>query len=70
MVLRKSFRAAMLLSMLILPLLTAGCSDNPREPGGGGGKASGATEVGGGVTTASPGGANVQPNEGTNAGVR
>jgi hypothetical protein len=59
----------MLLSALVLPLLTAGCSDNPREPGGGG-RASGATEVGGGVTSASPGGGNVRPDEGTNAGVR
>jgi hypothetical protein len=70
MALRNSLRAAMRLSMLVLPLLVAGCSDDVREPGGGGGKASGATEVGGGVTTASPGGANVQPNEGTNTGVR
>lgn len=69
MSLRKSFRAAMLLSMLGLSLLVAGCSDNPREAGGGG-KASGATEVGGGVTSASPGGGNVRPNEGTGAGVR
>ena len=59
----------MRLSTLVLPLLTAGCSDNPREPGGGG-QASGATEVGGGVTSASPGGGNVRPDEGTNAGVR
>ena len=62
-------RAAMVLPMLILPLLTAGCTDNPREAGGGG-KASGATEVGGGVTSASPGGGNVRPDQGTNAGVR
>jgi hypothetical protein len=66
---RKSLRVAMLFSMLVLPLLAVGCTDNEREPGGGG-KASGATEVGGGATSASPGGANVQPNEGTNAGGR
>lgn len=66
----RRWRAAMLLSMLGLCALTAGCSDNPREAGGGGGKASGATEVGGGVTSASPGGGNVRPNEGTGAGVR
>jgi hypothetical protein len=67
---RRCRRVAMVLSMLGLSLLTAGCTDNPREPGGGG-KASGATEQGGGaVTTASPGGANVRPDEGTNAGVR
>ncbi len=58
-----------MVSMLGLSLLTAGCSDNPREPGGGG-KASGAENGAGSVTTASPGGANVRPNEGTNAGVR
>jgi hypothetical protein len=69
MTLRRWLRAAMRLSVLVLPLLTAGCSDNPREPGGGG-RASGATEVGGGVTSASPGGGNVQPDQGTNAGVR
>jgi hypothetical protein len=57
--------------MLVLPLLATGCNDNdnPREPAGGG-KANGATERGGGVTTASPGGANVRPDEGTGAGVR
>jgi hypothetical protein len=59
----------MLLSTLAFPLLAAGCSDNPREPGGGG-TASGTTEKGGGVTSASPGGGNVRPDEGTNAGVR
>jgi hypothetical protein len=59
----------MRLSALVLPLLTAGCSDNPREPGGGG-RASGATEVGGGATSASPGGGNVRPDQGANAGVR
>jgi hypothetical protein len=69
MSLRKSFRVAMLLLTFGLPVLAAGCSDNPREPGGGG-RATGTTEVGGGVTTASPGGANVQPNEGTGTGVR
>jgi hypothetical protein len=69
MLLRRWRRVAMV-SMLGLCLLTAGCSDNPREPGGGG-KASGTTENGAGsVTTASPGGANVRPNEGTNTGVR
>lgn len=69
MLLRNCLRVAMVLSVFGLPLLSAGCSDNPREPGGGG-KASGATERGGGVTTASPGGANVRPNEGTDTGVR
>jgi hypothetical protein len=69
MTLRKSLRVAMLLSMLVFPLLTAGCTDNERKAGGGG-KANGTTELGGGVTSASPGGANVQPNEGTNTGVR
>lgn len=69
MLLRRGRRAAMV-SMLGLCLLIPGCTDNPREPGGGG-KASGTTENGAGsVTTASPGGANVRPNEGTNAGVR
>jgi hypothetical protein len=69
MALHKSLRAAMRLSMLGLSLLAAGCSDNPREAGGGG-KADGTTERGGGVTSASPGGGNVRPDEGTNAGVR
>ena len=69
MTLRRWRRGAMLLAMLVLPLLTAGCSDDAREPGGGG-KADGTTEVGGGVTSASPGGGTVRPNEGTNAGVR
>jgi hypothetical protein len=59
----------MRLSMIVLPLMAAGCSDNPREPGGGG-TASGTTEKGGGVTSASPGGGNVRPDAGTNAGVR
>jgi hypothetical protein len=69
MLLRRWRRVAMV-SMLGLSLLTAGCSDNPREPGGGG-KASGTTENGAGaVTTASPGGANVRPDEGTKSGVR
>jgi hypothetical protein len=68
MLLRRWRRVAMV-SMLGLSLLTAGCSDNPREPGGGG-KASGTESGAGAVTTASPGGGNVQPNEGTNAGVR
>jgi hypothetical protein len=69
MFVRRSLRVAMVLSIFGLTLLAAGCTDNPREPGGGG-KATPATEVGGGVTTASPGGANVRPNEGTPSGVR
>jgi hypothetical protein len=69
MTLRRRLRATMALTTLALTLLAAGCTDNPREPSGGG-KADAATERGGGVTTASPGGANVQPNEGTGAGVR
>jgi hypothetical protein len=58
------------LTMLVPLTLATDCDirDSPREPGGG--QASGATERGGGVTTASPGGANVRPDEGTNAGVR
>jgi len=59
----------MALAMLILPLLAAGCTDDPRQAGGGG-KASGTTERGAGVTSASPGGGNVRPDEGTDAGVR
>jgi hypothetical protein len=66
---RKCLRVVMVSSVLGLPLLASGCSDNPREPGGGG-KASGATERGGGVTSDSPGGPNVRPNEGTDTGVR
>jgi hypothetical protein len=70
MTLRKWRRVAMALMMVALPLLTAGCTDNPREPGGGGGKASGTTERGGGVTSASPGGGNVRPGESSNEAVR
>jgi hypothetical protein len=69
MILRRSSRSVFWTAALVLPLLAAGCSDNPREPGGGG-TASGTTEKGGGVTSASPGGANVQPNAGTGAGGR
>jgi hypothetical protein len=69
MTLRRRLRATMALMMLVLPMLATGCTDNPREPAGGG-KADAATERGGGVTTGSPGGANVRPNEGTGAGVR
>jgi hypothetical protein len=69
MTLRRRLRATMALLTLALTMLAAGCTDNPREPAGGG-KANAATERGGGVTTASPGGANVGPNEGTNTGVR
>ncbi len=69
MSLRPWLRATMALTVLVLPMLATGCTDNPREPGGGG-KANAATERGGGVTTASPGGANVSPDEGTDAGVR
>ncbi len=70
MFLRRWRRVAMVLSTLGLSLLLAGCTDNPREPGGGG-KADAASERGGGsVTTGSPGGANVRPNEGTDSGVR
>jgi hypothetical protein len=62
----------MAVTALALLIPAIGCNDNmdnPREPAGGG-QANGATERGGGVTTASPGGGNVRPDEGTNAGVR
>jgi hypothetical protein len=50
----RGWRRVAMVSMLGLCLLTAGCTENGA----------------GAVTTASPGGANVQPNEGTNTGVR
>jgi hypothetical protein len=69
MSMRKWRRVAMALAMAALPLLTTGCTDNPREPGGGG-QANGTTERGGGVTSASPGGGNVRPGESSNEAVR
>jgi len=61
MSIRKCLHVAMISAVIGLPLLLAGCTDNPHEAGAPGAKATGATERGGGVTTASPGGPNVGP---------
>ncbi|MGP0069443.1 MAG: hypothetical protein ACLQGP_38335 [Isosphaeraceae bacterium] len=65
MFVRKCFHLATILFMLGLPMLAAGCGDSKRDVGEPGGKANAATERGAGPTTASPGGPNVTPNEGT-----
>ncbi len=64
------FRLASLGLALALSLPFAGCTNDDGKPSAPGPKASTPPEATGGVTTASPGGANVRPNEGTNAGVR
>ncbi len=65
-------RPATLGLSLAVALFTGGCrQDINGGPGGEPGtKASAATEVGGGVTSDSPGGANVGPNQGKGAGGR
>ena len=64
-------RGAMYSSALGLILLAAGCGgDSMRDVGQPGGKANAATERGGGETSASPGGPNVTPTEGTPPGGR
>jgi hypothetical protein len=57
---------------LTIALSTLGCrQDINGAPGGEpGAKASAATEVGGGVTSDSPGGGNITPSEGKAGGVR
>jgi hypothetical protein len=70
MSIRKLMRMATMVSAMGLLVLAAGCTDNQRDPGGPGGQATGATERGGGVTSASPGGPNVGPNQGTGPGGR
>ena len=64
MFVRKCLRLATVLLMLGLPMLASGC-DSKRDVGQPGGKANAATELGGGETTASPGGPNVTPDEAT-----
>jgi hypothetical protein len=61
MLIRKYLRLVAVSSVIGLPLLAAGCTENPRDVGVPGGKATGATEIGGGATTASPGGPHVGP---------
>ena len=61
MSIRKCLHRTVISSVIGLPLLVAGCTENPRDVGAPGGKATGATEIGGGATTASPGGPNVGP---------
>jgi hypothetical protein len=77
MSIRKCLHLAVIASGIGLPLLVAGCTENPRDVGVPAGKATGATEIGGGATTASPGGPNVGPpgagtatSAGTNPGGR
>jgi hypothetical protein len=65
MFVRKCSRLAKVLLMLGLPMLAAGCGDSKRDVGQPGGKATAATERGGGETTASPGGPHVTPDEAT-----
>jgi hypothetical protein len=66
MFVRKYIYLARVVLMLGLPILAAGCGDSSmREVGQPAGKADAATERGGGETSASPGGPNVTPNEGT-----
>jgi hypothetical protein len=65
MCVRQCLRLATVLMMLGIPMLVAGCGDSKREVGQPGAKAGAATELGGGETTASPGGPNVTPDQGT-----
>jgi hypothetical protein len=65
MLLRRCSRLGIILLMLGLPILASGCGDSTRDVGRPGGQANAATERGAGETTASPGGPNVTPNEGT-----
>ncbi len=63
---RKWLRLATTALMIGLPVLAAGCGgDDKRDVGAPGGKADASTERGGGVTTGTPGGPNVTPNQGT-----
>ncbi len=62
----KYLRLGMIASVLGLSLLEAGCT-HERDAGTPGPQGN---DRGGAVTTASPGGANVRPNEGTPSGVR
>jgi hypothetical protein len=62
---RRCLPLAKVLLMLGLPMLAVGCGDSTRDVGQPGGKADAATERGGGETTASPGGPNVTPDQGT-----
>jgi hypothetical protein len=61
MLIGKYLRRMVVSSVIGLPLLAAGCTENPRDVGVPAGKATAATEIGGGATTASPGGPNVGP---------
>jgi hypothetical protein len=77
MSIRGCLRVAVISAVIGLPVLAAGCTDNQRDAGAPGGKATAATEIGGGETTASPGGPNVGPpgagtrtGAGTNTGGR
>ncbi len=65
MLARRSLCRAMYSSTLGLLLVMAGCGDSKRDVGRPGGEANAATERGAGETTASPGGPNVTPDQGT-----
>jgi hypothetical protein len=61
----KLIRAATIFSLLGLPILASGCSQDSGQAEHPGGKATAATEKGGGETTEDPGGPNVRPDMGT-----
>jgi hypothetical protein len=69
MLVRKWLRLGMLGAVLGLSLLETGCRDE-RNANTTGRQTTGTSDSGGPVTTASPGGPNVGPNEGTPGGVR
>lgn len=56
---------SMILPVFSLSVLLSGCSESSREAERPGGKATAATEKGGGETTADPGTPNVRPDMGT-----
>jgi hypothetical protein len=62
-------RSAMIGAMLGLSLLESGCRNGP-DASPTGTQTNATSDSGGPVTTASPGGANVRPNDGTPGGVR
>lgn len=66
---RKWLRLGMAGALLCLSLLETGCSDEGNADRTGASTTT-SSDSGGPVTTASPGGANVRPNEGTPGGVR
>ena len=69
MVMHKWLRLGIIGAILGASLFGSGCSEG-RDASSTGPQTSASSERGGPVTTASPGGANVRPNEGTPSGVR